>query len=137
MSLESEMRAILTADAAVSAVVSTRIYPWQRAEDSPLPAIVYRSIAEDPRQSLNSGVRLSQTSVEYECISTTVAGSLSLAELVRQALAGLTTLATIAPVAIRHTASRNLFIEPFDGSGEGLYAVVVEFTVMHRTPSLS
>ncbi len=137
MSLESEMRAILVADNAVAAVVSTRIYPWQRAEDSALPAIVYRSIDEDPRQTLNSGVRLSETTVEYECIAETVAAVLALAELVRQSLAGLTTLATITPVAIRHTGTRNSFIDPFDGSSSGLYASIVEFTVMHRTPSLS
>lgn len=137
MSLESEMRAVLVADAAVAAVVSTRIYPYQRAENSPLPAIVYRMLTEDPRQSLRSEVNLSESTVEYECIATTVAGANSLAELVRQALAGLTTLATVSPVAIRHTASRPFFIEPFDGSSEGLYAVVVEFTVMHGTPSLS
>lgn len=137
MSLESEMRAILVADVAVAAVVSTRVYPWQRAEDSPLPAIVYRSLGEDPRQSFNSGVRLSETRMEYECIASSVSSVLSLAELVRQALAGLTTLATITPVAIRHTATRTSFIEPFDSSAEGLYSAFVEFTVMHRTPSLA
>lgn len=131
------MRAVLVADAAVTAVVSNRIYPWQRQEDSVFPAIVYRTITESPKQSLRSEVAMSETTIEYECISTTVAASISLAELVRQALAGLTTLATISPVAIRHTGSRSLFTDPFDGSAEGLYSVVAEFTVLHRTPALA
>jgi hypothetical protein len=131
------MRAVLTSNAGVTAVVGGRIYPWQRQEDSVFPAIVYRSVAEGPKQSLRSEVGLSETTIEYECVTTKVADSIALAELVRQALAGVTTLATISPVAIRHTGSRSLFIDPFDGSAEGLYSVVVEFTVLHRTPALA
>ena len=138
MSLESEMREILVGDAGVSAVVGTRIYPFQREEDSALPAIVYRSTMENPQQSLRSEVDLSETIVEYECIAATIAAAKSLAELVRQALAGTSgAIGDIPHGAIRHTHSKSSFFDPFDGSAEGLFSEIVEFTVMYRTPSLA
>ena len=50
MSIEAELRAILTGDGAVTALVGTRVYPLEVPQDGTLPAIVY--------QELRTGVRV-------------------------------------------------------------------------------
>lgn len=137
MSIETSLRDALVANAAVLALISTRIYPQMRAENSPLPAIVYRTVSEDPQRSLRSTAALSRSTIEYECIATTVAGAKALAEAVRQAIADTTgTLGDVSHVAVQHSRSSDLFYDPYDGSSAGTYSVLVEFDVMHRTPTL-
>ena len=53
MSAESELYAALSGHAALTALVSTRIYPDAIPEDKPLPAVVYSTEAATPEWCLN------------------------------------------------------------------------------------
>lgn len=53
MSAESELYAALSGHAALTALVSTRIYPDAIPEDQPLPAVVYSTEAATPEWCLN------------------------------------------------------------------------------------
>lgn len=137
MSVESELRSVLLANSAVAAAVGTRVYPSMRVEDTALPAIVYTTRRSDSEQALAEQPRLAKSAIRYECVATTLATARDVAEKVRQAIAGRTAaLGSIGSVAVRHIATEDYFIEPFDGSGDGLFSVTAEFEVHHSIPAI-
>jgi hypothetical protein len=137
MSVETELRAVLLANTAVAAAVGTRIYPAMRVEDTALPAIVYTTRRVESEQALAEQAALAKSTLRYECVATTLATARDIAEKVRQAIAGRTAaLGTIGRVAVRHLATEDLFIEPFDGSGDGLFSVTAEFEIHHAIPAI-
>ena len=54
MTLDEAIRAHLTADAAVAALVSSRVYPVSLAQGTALPAIMYRRVTVWPEHDRSS-----------------------------------------------------------------------------------
>lgn len=137
MNVETEIRAVLLADAAVAALVGDRIYASLRVQETPVPAIVYETRRQEPVKALAEQTVLADSTVRYECVAKTLATARDVAEAVRQAIAGRTAnLGSIDRIAIRHESTEDRFIEPFDGSGDGWFSVTLEFSIMHALPAI-
>jgi hypothetical protein len=137
MSVETELRSLLIDAAGVAALVGERVYPAMRIEDTSLPAIVYTTRRSEPEQALAVQTTLAKTTIRYECVATTLAVARQTAEAVRQAIAGRTAaLGAIERVAVRYIATEDQFIEPFDGSGDPLFAAIAEFEIHHAIPAI-
>lgn len=137
MSVETELRTVLLADAAVAAAVGTRVYPWLRIEDTTLPAVVYTMRRSEAEQALAEQATLAKSTIRYECVATTLAAARDIAEKVRQAIAGTTgTLGGVGRLAVRFISLEDQFIDPFDGSGDGLFSSTAEFEVHHSIPAI-
>lgn len=137
MSVETELRTVLLANGTLAAAVGTRVYPSMRIEDTSLPAVVYSMRRSDAEQALAAQTTLAKSVLRYECVATTLATARDVAEKVRQAIAGRTgTLGDVGRLAVRYIATEDAFIEPFDGSGDGLFSSTAEFEVHHSIPAI-
>lgn len=88
MTPEEGLFAFLTADAGVSALVATRVYPNVAAQDASLPYIVYQRIST-PRVGSHSGPSgLAHPRFQLTCADDSYSGAKALADSVRSALDG-------------------------------------------------
>lgn len=88
MSLESAIYSVLTNEAAISALVGSRIYLQQRLIGTELPAITYEVRGNDPIRTLAGASGLSAADVVVTSIAETYAASRSLADATRDAFEG-------------------------------------------------
>jgi hypothetical protein len=88
--IESSIRSILTSDTDVSALVSTRVYPYMRQQGSVFPAIVYELDDTEPQQGLSGFQSLTRCELTISQIAETYSGAKALADKVRSALNGYT-----------------------------------------------
>lgn len=89
MSAEQDLYTVLSGNAGVMALVSTRIYPDIVPEDAALPAIAYQRAQTEFVTTIHGGTSLGQTVVlEVSCVATTRAGALALANAVVAAMNG-------------------------------------------------
>lgn len=86
MSTETEVYAALSGDAGVTALVSTRIYPDVRPQDSAVPCVVYVRSATQVIQSIHGAILATVPSVDVTAISATRAECESVANAVLTAL---------------------------------------------------
>jgi len=89
-SLEQGIRSILIADADVSALISTRVFPWMRQQGTTFPAIVYELDGTEPEQGLGGYQSLTRAELSISSIAETYGGAKTLAGHVRDALNGYT-----------------------------------------------
>jgi uncharacterized protein DUF3168 len=88
MSAESELHDALNADASLTAVVDTRIYPDFLAQEITLPAIVYQRDKTEYVTTIHSGAVLdTHVVLEVYCLATTRIGAEAVADLVEDAIA--------------------------------------------------
>lgn len=88
MSAESVLYATLSAATAVTAIVSTRIYPDVVPQEEAVPAIAYARIETDPVITMHSAAPVAETAVlEVVCMHESRAGAEALGDVVRDALA--------------------------------------------------
>lgn len=124
------LRARLIADAGVSALVGTRIFPMIRPQDSALPAVRYQVIS-DPRPEHLKGYDGARSSrVQYDCFAETYLGARALANAVIAALA-------LPAIASGVTFGRGKAEGPRDGGedvagGKFIYRAIVDLIVEHR-----
>lgn len=79
----------LSSDSGVSALVGTRIYPWDAAPQDPtIPYIVYVVESSDPVESLRGSSGLCYSDVRIDCVADRYLVSHEIAEAVRLALQG-------------------------------------------------
>jgi hypothetical protein len=86
MSLEDGLYTYLGANAGVSALVSTRIYPVVLPEGKALPALVFQRISSDRHYHLSGYSQLCYARMQITSLATTPEGARGLAEAVRNAL---------------------------------------------------
>jgi len=89
-SIEQGVRSILIADADVSALISTRVFPWMRQQGTTFPAIVYELDGTEPEQGLGGYQSLTRAELSISSIAETYGGAKTLAAHVRDALNGYT-----------------------------------------------
>jgi len=77
---------VLTSDAAVSALVGTRVYPNIVPQNKAMPAITYQQISGLRNYTMDGPVGLVEARFQINCWSTTYVQSRVLARLVRKAL---------------------------------------------------
>jgi len=89
-SLEQGIRSILIADSDVSALVSTRVFPWMRQQGTTFPAIVYELDGTEPEQDLDGYGGMTRAELTISNVATTYGGAKTLAAHVLDALNGYT-----------------------------------------------
>ncbi len=132
-SLQTAFRTLLSADAAVAALVGDRIRPDQLGEADTLPAIIVEIASATPATDLNGAGDTGQAVVDVVCIGTTRAAATAVEQAVRSALNGYRGTAaghTLAPITYDGTT---FDVEPADdGSdqdGDDWFLNVVRFDV--------
>ena len=103
--IEASIRSILTADSDVSALVSTRVFPYLRQQGTAFPAIVYELEDTDPQQGLDGFQSLTRCELSVTNVAETYSGAKDLASKVRTALNGYT--GTSEGVAIKSVVHDN------------------------------
>jgi hypothetical protein len=122
VSIETAVRRRLGDDAAVSALVSTRISPEWRREGTALPAIVYSVDARTPVRTLTGTTSLAEFSVAVDCIATTLSGARALAAVVSDVLNDNTTYGVVDGTQIRWSGTDGEDVERMedqDGGDDG------------------
>lgn len=93
--LEPKIYTALSGDSAVSAVVSTRIYPMVLPQDVTLPAITYSRISGGQVNSMGGFSNLENPRVQVDVWAATYTAAKTLAALVHTAMGGATTYSAI------------------------------------------
>ena len=96
--LEEALYAHLAADAAIAALVSTRIYPMLVPQDSDLPAIAYQRISRIGQHSHDGASVPARARIQITCLASTYSGAKALAGAVEDALDGYS--GTVSSVVI-------------------------------------
>lgn len=87
--LEAGLYAYLAADAGVSGLVGTRIYPLLLPQEPTLPALVYQRISTNPLGHSHDGPNhLTRVRMQLRCHGATLLAAKTLADAVRDALDG-------------------------------------------------
>ena len=105
MSIETAVRRRLSDDAAVAALVSTRISPEWRREGTALPAIVYSVDSRAPVRTLTGTTSLAEFSVSIDCIAETMSGARALAVVVSDVLNDNTSYGVVDGTQIRWSST--------------------------------
>lgn len=87
MAPEKIIRALLTGDAGVTALVATRIYPPASVQAPTYPALIYELISDVPSPTMTAvaGLDVYTARVQVTAYATTYAGARALADAVRLA----------------------------------------------------
>ena len=94
MSLETKLYALLSADAGVTEIASTRIYPLVAPQEAALPHVVYTRVSSGREYSLSGYSNLENPRMQIDCYGTTYAEAKALSEAVISALRGAMTFGT-------------------------------------------
>jgi hypothetical protein len=114
VSIETAVRRRLSDDAAVVALVSTRISPEWRREGTALPAIVYSVDNRAPVRTLTGTTSLAEFSVSIDCIAATMSGARALAAVVSDVLNDNTTYGVVDGTQIRWSSTDGEDVERMD-----------------------
>ena len=114
MSIETAVRRRLSDDAAVVALVSTRISPEWRREGTALPAIVYSVDNRAPVRTLTGTTSLAEFSVSIDCIAATMSGARALAVVVSDVLNDNTSYGVVDGTQIRWSSTDGEDVERMD-----------------------
>ena len=85
--IQTAVRAILAADAGVSALVGTRIYPDRLPQNVTYPAITYEMYSEDSFEAMDGLLGIAEATIEVTCWASTRLVASSVQDAVRLALA--------------------------------------------------
>ena len=85
---ESVLRSALVANAGVSALLGTRIYPLAADTDATLPWVTWRRSAIRREQTLSGPMGVPTVVVEYDIVATTYEAARTLADAIRGVLDG-------------------------------------------------
>lgn len=87
--IEDVLKAALLADAAVAALVGTRVWPARLPQTATLPAVVFQRVATVPSSpALSNPVGPTRARVQMSCWATTFGGARELGDAVMHALNG-------------------------------------------------
>lgn len=134
MQIEEAIFAKLTTDAAVSALVSTRVYPGQAPQSSALPLIVYQQAAQQKLQTLTGVINLNSHTMSLDMWGESYAAVKALYHAVRNCLVGFRGELSGGQVDVR-----GIFEEsgddgaepPVHAEEEGLYRAGLELNIWY------
>ena len=116
--LEERIYSALAADAAVSALAGTRVYPVILPQGATFPAVTFSAVGGNPNNTLEGQSNLLNTRVQFDSWGQSPATVKSLADAVEAAIAG----------ASGFTALPMPQIDGFDSEPE-LFRVIQDFSV--------
>lgn len=76
----------LSADTAVAAIVSTRIYPVRAPQGVPAPYVIFQQVASDPADTHREASGAIHRMFQFACFATTYEGAIALRDAVTAAL---------------------------------------------------
>tara|TARA_R110002020_G_scaffold1629_3_gene7338 strand:+ start:2399 stop:2845 length:447 start_codon:yes stop_codon:yes gene_type:complete len=136
---------ILSNDASVTGLVSTRIYPNVAKQTSAFPFLVYRTISVDPTDTKGGEIKggtpdpsdgqspLDTNTFEVLCFSETYSEAVNLAVKVRAALDRNTgTYVGVKVQGLSYLSSTEYF--DIKGEGEGIYVQELSFNLRQQDP---
>ena len=126
MSIETDIRARLLADAGVSAIVGTRIYAVILPQDPTYPAASYQRISGPRMQELAGATDRAMARIQIDSWAVTYAGAQSLAAAIRESLNGFIGTLTTHHAVIRLDNERDWY-----ESEAGVYRVIQDYTCNH------
>jgi hypothetical protein len=133
------LRAFVLADATVSGLVVTRMYPLRLPQNVTMPALTYQRISGVRIGQLNGVASAADPRYQIDAWAANVAGALALGKAVRQRLENYTgtwtdgaSPATTAFVQVRFDSERDLFEEDILG---GLCRHSADYFIFHSTNS--
>lgn len=136
MSVESELYTWLSSDAAITAVVGTRIFPQRVPQGKDFPAITFQVIFGDHVHDLKASAGLGRPIFQVNAISPSYLEAKDLAELIRLRLQGFR--GVWGTLDVRAVLLNNLADLPFevpkDESDQGYYTVAGDYRVVHAEP---
>ncbi|CAK0778999.1 conserved hypothetical protein [Gammaproteobacteria bacterium] len=86
--IEEAIYSLLTGDAGIAAVVSTRVYPVTLPQNAVLPAIAFTRISTSRALTHDGSTQIAESSFQISCFHTNVKSAKTLAGLVRAKLHG-------------------------------------------------
>lgn len=86
MSFQSDLYAAITAHPGLTALIGTRLYPNEAAQESPTPFIVYYEFATPREQTIDCTIAVSKPRIQYSIYGETFASALAVADQLRAAL---------------------------------------------------
>jgi len=132
MSLKEAIYNLLTSDATVSSLVSTRVYPEIAPTSSSFPRITYTKISNEHERHLTGESGVAHPTIQIDCWARTALEAETLGEAVRKCLtrySGTTSEVNIRDIFLE--AERDDFEQPDDNSQIGVYRVSFDFVVWH------
>lgn len=120
--LEPSIFSALTADATVSGLVGTRVYPLVLPQKAGLPAVSYLRVSGRQEMSLSGLSGLEAPRIQIDCWATTYAGAKALAAAVRAAMLSATAF------KVGSVSDRDLYEDDTN-----VFRVSIDFSVWHRT----
>tara|TARA_R100000655_G_scaffold71369_2_gene109742 strand:+ start:347 stop:754 length:408 start_codon:yes stop_codon:yes gene_type:complete len=130
--IEASIRTILTSDSDVSALVSTRIFPYMRQQGTAFPAVVYELDDTEPQQGLGGFQSLTRCQLSIENIAETYSGAKDLASKVRSALNGYSgTSAGIAIKSLVHDNDIGIVEDSRIGNSRGVSIIESSYIVWY------
>lgn len=137
MTIATALRAHLLADAAIAALVGTRIYPLRLPQKPQLPAIVLLRVSDVRPPILRGQASVAQERFQVDAWATTFDGATALGTLCRRRLEGYSgtwsdgaSPETTVDVAIQFESDRDLFEEEING---GLCRHSADYFIWHTT----
>jgi len=120
--LEPNIFSVLTGDAAVSALVGTRVYPIKLPHEPTYPAITYSRVASEKVNAFDGYKGLEDARIQVDCWASTYAQAKDLAEKVISAMINAT------PFKARVASDTDLYDDD-----TGTYRVSVDFYIWYQT----
>jgi len=125
--LEEAIYSILSSDASVTALVSTRIYPFFLPQECTLPAITFYRVSTDREYAFMTDPGYATVRISIDILGESASSTMSVAEVVRTALHRYK--GTVAGVKIYecHIETENSIYEP----ETDVYRLIIDFMVSH------
>lgn len=134
--LEENLYTYLQTKAAVTALVSTRVYPDAAPQTATLPFLVYTRIStvrEHKFGSAGTETGLTQSRIQIDCYASTYSGVSALSEQVRLALSGFRgTFGSGFANRISLVDENDLPADPDYGEQIGVRRKTLDFMVWHQ-----
>ena len=133
MSLEKAVRSILIADATVTGLVASRVYPQRRPMGTAVPAIVYSSVFQETNEALATQGGIKRTRLSVEVFDKTYGDTKTLRNAVESALinyTGTTQGETIDSLRLESAVDIDETNEP---AGDfGYFRTILDFVIWHK-----
>ncbi len=136
MNVQALVRARLAAQTALTGLIggsAARIFPESRAQDSPLPAVVFGINNEEALKTLGKAVAW-KADLEIVAVAATAASAQAVALQVLKALDGWSgeDASTVVQHAL-HSRSVTAYMAPQAGEASGVYLHTTVFSVMYAS----
>ena len=129
--MQSDFRTILTGDAAVTALVSTRIYWGELPQGKAKPAIRLQLVSEVNEHTVAGTVDMETSIVQVDVVAKTLADAIAASDAAKAALDGYSgTTGSTDFKGVFKLSERQDFSKPSNGKGK-LHRVSSDYRVFH------